>query len=212
MKFKKAFATILAVSMLFTSTACTSTTNIELEDKYIQLSETYNIVNKSTDNNIPESILHGLTRSPERAQIKVVDSMEFLPDKVLDLYESSNCKIIIIDDKKTNLDYDGRYYPVMNNIYVKKNSSLLDATVYHEIGHMYDYKYYTFRCLSETDEFMDIFESERMNFKTSHSEIEYFRASHEEYFAQAFAEFIKHPRRLKRYCPRTYDYINRYVN
>lgn len=207
MKFKKIFATILAASMLFTSTACTPS-----KDEYTQLSETYNIVNKSTNNNIPESLTHGIIRSPEKAQIKVVDSMEFLPDKVLDLYESSNCKITIIDDKKSNMDYDGRYYPFLNNIYVKKNSSLLESTVYHEIGHMYDFKYYTFKCLSETDEFIDIFESEKMNFKTSHSEIEYFRASHEEYFAQAFAEFIKHPRRLKRYCPRTYDYINKYVN
>lgn len=210
MKFKKIFATILAVSMLFT-TACTPS-KTESKDEYAQLSETYNIVNKSTNNNIPEAFMHGIIRSPEKAQDKVVDSMEFLPDKVLDLYESSNCKIIIIDDKKTNLDYDGRYFPFFNDIYVKKNSSLLDATVYHEIGHMYDFKYYTFKNLSETDEFMDIYESEKMNFKTSHSEIEYFRASNKEYFAQAFAEYVKHPRRLKRYCPRTYDYINKYVN
>jgi hypothetical protein len=211
MKFKKIFATVLAVSILFTSTACIPS-KTEPKDEYAQLSETYDIVNKSTNDNIPESFIHGIIRSPEKAQIKVVDSMEFLPDKVLDLYESSNCKIIIIDDKKNNMDYDGRYYPFLNNIYVKKNSALLDLTLYHEIGHMYDFKYYTFKCLSESDEFMDIFESERMNFKTFHSDLDYFRASHEEYFAQAFAEFVKHPRRLKRYCPRTYDYINKYVN
>lgn len=211
MKFKKIFATVLAVSILFTSTACTSS-KTEPKDEYAQLSETYDIVNKSTNDNIPESFIHGIIRSPEKAQIKVVDSMEFLPDKVLDLYESSNCKIIIIDDKKNNMGYDGRYYPFLNNIYVKKNSALLDLTLYHEIGHMYDFKYYTFKCLSESDEFIDIFESERMNFKTFHSDLDYFRASYEEYFAQAFAEYVKHPRRLKRYCPRTYDYINKYVN
>ena len=211
MKFKKIFATILAVSISFTSTACTAS-KTESKDEYTQLSETYDIVNKSTNDNIPESLIHGIIRSPEKAQIKVVDSMEFLPDKVLDLYESSNCKIIIIDDKKSNMGYDGRYYPFLNNIYVKKNSALLDLTLYHEIGHMYDFKYYTFKCLSESDEFMDIFESERMNFKTFHSDLDYFRASPEEYFAQAFAEYVKHPRRLKRYCPRTYDYINKYVN
>ena len=211
MKFKKIFATVLAVSILFTSTACTAS-KTESKDEYTQLSETYDIVNKSTNDNIPESLIHGIIRSPEKAQIKVVDSMEFLPDKVLDLYESSDCKIIIKDDKKSNMGYDGRFYPFLNNIYVKKNSALLDLTLYHEIGHMYDFRYYTFKCLSESDEFMDIFESERMNFKTFHSDLDYLRASPEEYFAQAFADFVKHPRRVKRYCPRTYDYINKYVN
>lgn len=211
MKFKKIFVTILAVSTFLTSTACILS-KPEPKDEYARLSETYDIVNKSTNTNIPEAYIHGIIRSPEKAQIKVVDSMEFLPDKVSDLYESSNCKIIIIDDKKNNMDYDGRYYPIFNNIYVKKNALLLDLTVYHEIGHMYDFKYHIFKRLSETDEFMEIFKSERMDFKTFHSEVDYFRASHKEYFAQAFAEYIKHPRRLKRYCPRTYDYINRYVN
>ena len=81
MKFKKIFATILAVSISFTSTACTAS-KTESKDEYTQLSETYDIVNKSTNDNIPESFIHGIIRSPEKAQIKVVDSMEFLPDKV----------------------------------------------------------------------------------------------------------------------------------
>ena len=85
-------------------------------------------------------------------------------------------------------------------------------TLYHEVGHFFDYKYYKYYSLSDSKEFQAIFYEERYNFKTNHSELWYFQETSREYFAQAFAEYILNPKRLQKNCPETYEFINYYIN
>jgi hypothetical protein len=212
---KKIVATITVLGILFTG--CSNTTDIGNYDNSVDIEDCdkycieHNIINLSTNNNIPESFL-GKVRNPKDAQEKVVEAFNNLPDHIEDFYMDENGTIIIIDDKSNNITWAGLYKPAVDEIKIKKNAYDIESVLYHEIGHMIDYKYETFKILSYTREFEDIFEEEKSNFIVDHSDPEYFRNNIKEYFAQAYSEYLIKPRRLKKHCPKTYEFIKQHID
>lgn len=189
---------------------CSTTKDIDINN----YNEYYNIENRTTDELLPEAFIYysSVPRTPEWANKDVIEAFDKLPDSVKELYLKRKCKIIIIDETLNELDIAGSYYPFYNDIYIKKCVNNLDMTLYHEVGHFFDYKYYKYYSLSDSKEFQAIFYEERYNFKTNHSELWYFQETSREYFAQAFAEYILNSKRLQKNCPETYDFINYYIN
>ena len=203
---KKIVATITILGILFTG--CSNTTDIEDYDEYCA---EHNIINLSTTDNIPESLL-GRIRHPEDAQEEVVEAFDNLPDHIEDFYMDENGTIIIVNDEHNNISWAGLYKPINDEIKIKKNAYDIESVLYHEIGHMIDFKYKTFKILSYTEEFKRIFEEERYNFKVDHSNSEYFMNNIKEYFAQAYSEYLTNPVRLKKHCPKTYEFIRYHID
>lgn len=199
----KLITIITILGITFSGCSNTKTTGIENYEEYC---EEHNIINLSTTDNTPES-LSGINRHPEDAQEKVVEAFDGLPDHIEDFYMDEHGKILIVDDESNNLSWAGQYTPRNDEIKIKKNSYDIKVVLYHEIGHMIDFKYKNFIVLSNTREFKEIYEEEKDNFKVDHSNPEYFRNNRQEYFAQAFSEYLINPERLKKNCPKTYEFI-----
>lgn len=78
----------------------------------------------------------------------------------------------------------------------------------HELGHFIDID-----CLSETEEFINIFYSEWENFKsTTCYKVDSFQIdaninTSNEYISSAFAEYMCYPEEMRKYCPLTYEYL-----
>ena len=121
---------------------CSTTKDIDINN----YNEYYNIENRTTDELLPEAFIYysSVPRTPEWANKDVIEAFDKLPDSVKELYLKRKCKIIIIDETLNELDIAGSYYPFYNDIYIKKCVNNLDMTLYHEIGHFFDYKYYKY--------------------------------------------------------------------
>ena len=104
-----------------------------------------------------------------------------------------------------SLDYDKEEF----------NYMIVRDTLIHELGHFFDYKE-GFK-LSESDEFKNIYDLESKKYmETTHYKVDNLGVylnidSSLEYFATAYACYIKYPEELKEKCPQTYEYIDNYM-
>lgn len=136
-----------------------------------------------------------------------------LPEVLKDKYETMDYEMVIVD-KIDQSDYGtvvGRIIHGTRIIMIKDNAGLARYTVFHEFGHLLDYRQLMID-YSSTNEFKDIYEEEKENFKTVYGGYEYAISTKEEYFASAFAEYMMNPDRLKSNTPRTYNYIEKCLN
>lgn len=89
-------------------------------------------------------------------------------------------------------------------IYLNNDSPNTERTLYHEIGHYIDDK-----CdfVNSTDGWDIIYKEEKENYPYLS---EYEKSAPDEYFAQAYSEYIRWPEELKLYCPKTYEMLKKY--
>lgn len=88
-------------------------------------------------------------------------------------------------------------------IWLDTNPQMIDNGVLHEIGHSLD----SYR-QSSTDEFIDIYYSEVDN----SGFIGHCKSNNQEYFAEAFQQYFVNGNELYERCPRTYMFIDAFVN
>ena len=133
-----------------------------------------------------------------------------LPTNVLKLIDKYNCKIEIV----SNLSYScasskcaGSYLSQEKIIQIKHDTNYLEDVFYHEVGHMFDdlVLFNKDVLISSYGLFEHIYNKEYMNFKCI--SYNYCTRDTKEYFAQAFAEFMLNPSRLKKNTPYTYKFI-----
>ena len=95
------------------------------------------------------------------------------------------------------------------------NKIVLKDNLYHELGHMVDC--YWFFTLSQSKEFISIYNEEMNSIRNTNSykidnlSIDANINNPNEYFAQAFACYFTHPNELLSNCPKTYSYIDDYM-
>ena len=126
------------------------------------------------------------------------------------IYDSMDNYAIYVEGSK-HLDS----YPDVSSGYTidELNSIIVKDTFIHEVGHFIDIKMYDF--ISERSEFANIYLAEVNNFMNT---IEYkvnvlgvyqnIDCSHE-YFATAFAGYFCDNDNLKKYCPLTFEFMER---
>lgn len=115
---------------------------------------------------------------------------------------------------------DANYYKKFNDINKEYdvdtfNYLVINDTLIHELGHFFDLAY-DFK-LSKSLEFGEIYYAEvnsfinTTEFKVDNLGVGENIRSANEYFATAYASYIKYPEELKELCPRTYEYIDNYM-
>ncbi len=98
------------------------------------------------------------------------------------------------------------------NSYSNKKLSMdyAKCTLIHELGHAYDYN---MGWISNNKDFKNIYKKEKNKFKkTSYYKYPMGKIisninNVEEYFASAFTVYVRAPKDLKKYCPKTYNYF-----
>ena len=87
---------------------------------------------------------------------------------------------------------------IMNDL-----SNIQDGTVEHEFGHYLDS---LFDDISEKEFFNSNYLEEYESFKSNIESSNYYD-NNVEYFAESFSKYLTEPKELKKYCPKTYDFI-----
>ena len=136
---------------------------------------------------------------------RVWDTYNELPTKVKDMFEDNGYRIYVVSSIDNDEYILGQTRFMSRTILIKNTGPFVERTVFHEFGHLLDDEL-AFSFISESDMFIDIYNSEKGNFKVDNN-YDYFISSHLEYFASAFSEYMIRPARLKRNTPRTYDFI-----
>ena len=83
-------------------------------------------------------------------------------------------------------------------------TSYLDSTLLHEVGHAIDYILGKGNFVSEDKEFLSVYEEEKDIFFSSN---DYVKNSSKEYFAESYVLFCNSPYNLKTEAPKTYEYF-----
>lgn len=170
-------------------------------DNYIKDNNITNIeISEIIDKNIPTDIQNDLNYY----LIK-------LPD-VHSLLKASNWKIYTTTEDLNAIYFDGAYSYVngitryyQKEIYltehIYQDKYIFQETVLHEIGHAIDCEL----SITETKEWENIYieEKEKANFMR-----EYGKSNIKEYFAESFYHYLTNQKKLKKYCPKTYQYID----
>lgn len=103
-------------------------------------------------------------------------------------------------------------------IFIKEenNRQFIEDVFYHECGHVLIIEAINNDMMKDEKfnfEFTEIFYEEREDFIAYGNEHdEYFKNSNFEYFAQSFSEYLLRPERLKENTPKTYEFMNKFVN
>lgn len=84
------------------------------------------------------------------------------------------------------------------------NREVAESAVIHEVGHFIDYEE---NRISESEEFVNIYESEKDAYCEYRFTAEHNTSESNEYFAEAFLSCVCDPVGMKNACPQTYAYI-----
>lgn len=134
-----------------------------------------------------------------------------LPEVVKRLFVNTDCTLTEVDYDEDNPKRAGMF--ICNNtvhyyaIEIVRGEFCINKenVVYHEFGHLLDYGYNEcFR--SDSKIFREIYEVEKGAFVVDDN-YEYVTSNPQEYFAEAFAEYMTNPDRLRDNTPMTYSYI-----
>ena len=151
---------------------------------------------------------------------KVIEQLELLPEEISKklagwtIY-ADNKKLYEIADE--NGEYNGTPIEYLGGISFKQskviflNEEYVDTSLLHEIGHAINSEY---GFLSDTEEFKNIYESEKYNFDcyVGDGDEEHCIKNTSEYFAEAFHQYLLAADLLKEDCPATYNYIDSFLN
>ena len=145
---------------------------------------------------------------------KVWDAYDKLPDNVKEMLDDESYSIYVVDPLESTVEGYitlGRTFFRFGVIQISNKDIWVERTTLHEVGHVIDDES-AFTFISRSNEFKEIYQEEKENFKyvvvDNH---EYFISSEIEYFAQAFSEYMINPEGLKMFTPRTYEFIDRCV-
>lgn len=144
-----------------------------------------------------------------------------VPQNIKDLLMDSGWKIIISESDITtrfnspfdisgitvSTIIDDKYIWGSGRIYFENNFKQIKHSLLHEIGHAVDA---TYDCLSSSEEWLNIYEIEKSNFKNSSGLDDlYLTSSPNEYFAAVFNEFLKDGYTLQKNTPESYAYMSK---
>ena len=182
-------------------------------------------------NNVNASVRWNYVRSPKyKAELK--KEYNKIPEVARKVYDENNLKITIYGYNRYK-SYAGLYngnvfiesYNVSwlrsfyrrKGVYSKlsgKNLSInyAKSTLIHELGHAFDYDSGK---LSAKNEFKEVYKLEKNKFTKSAyykypmGKIKANVSNAQEYFASTFDAYVRNPKDLKKYCPKTYVYFRK---
>ena len=137
-----------------------------------------------------------------------------LPAKIKRIFFNNNYKLRIEQDLSFGeasglCDYNQRL--ILLNCHDYRTSNRIDDTLCHELGHMIDYNYKTHKFISNSPQFKAIYNREKLGFNVDYL-YDYVTRDPQEYFAQAFSEYIRNPWTLKSCSPKTYEFMKNYID
>lgn len=144
---------------------------------------------------------------------KLIETLKVVPDKILQDFNKDGFEIILTDVNISEKYYKGKVIGIISGlfveedkkIYISRKSNYINYATIHEIGHYFDFKN---NWSSVSKEFINIYESEKEKLKTVSCD-DHYKSNSKEFFATSFKEFLKNPKRLKKYTPLTYEYIKK---
>ena len=135
-----------------------------------------------------------------------------LPHNVKELLQDTNYRIYVVDLINGDENILGQTTYGLKIIEIRDFNYDVERTTLHECGHVLDDESNIF-FISGTKEFKKIFEEEQVAFyDVVEDNYSYYVSDTKEYFAQAFAEYILQPEKLKLYTPKTYMFIKNCIN
>lgn len=158
----------------------------------------------------------------EETTAEVTEQLSLLTKEISLKLAESDWKIYVSNEKlyeiaDENGEYEGAPVKYIGGITFKQskviflNEEYVSTSLLHEIGHAINDEY---GFLSDTEEFKNIYESEKENFDcyVGDGDEEHCIKNTSEYFAEAFHQYLLAADLLKEDCPATYNYIDSFLN
>lgn len=160
--------------------------------KATKLNIAKSLIKMSKNKRLNKSLVAYVNKVPRKV-LKSIKSLDYTIELKSDVgkkYKMRNiCGLTLLDEKR---------------ILIQSKRYKFRKTVVHEIAHAYDD--YLGR-VSHSDKFQQIYNNEVDKFKVHDYISTHYKDNVDEYFAEAFQEYIYHREQLKRNVPQTYKYI-----
>ncbi len=156
---------------------------------------------------LPEYLKIG-TDVTETQIFEILRGWNNIPNGLKERFLQQGWKICLTNSREWRNDEHGRYVAgfITNKseeILIKASLKDLDMTLYHEFGHyMYILSYNGF-----IRNFYNVYLKEKNIYFSIYND-DYGISNAEEYFAQIFAHYIKHPEQIKSKLPKSFDIID----
>lgn len=146
---------------------------------------------------------------------KSIDILKGVSLDLLKRFDSMGIKIYITSGEAEDLyvslmgesideSISGIFVWNISKPFIIVETSYLDSTLLHEVGHAIDYILGKGNFVSEDKEFLSVYEEEKDIFFSSN---DYVKNSSKEYFAESYVLFCNSPYNLKTEAPKTYEYF-----
>lgn len=141
-------------------------------------------------------------------------ALDNIPKSLISLFYENGGMVNVTNEKHESaytyendvikFEVAGFYRHKSNEIYIMNYiDSIQYGTVEHEFGHYLDF---LFDVISEKQLFTTIYLEEYHNFK-EHIKSDNYYDNNKEYFAESFSTYTTNPKKLKKYCPKTYLFL-----
>lgn len=193
----------------------------ELKDKYGDLFNEIQAEHKAQEEEVSEPTESSLvtdtytsdgfiSMSVDESLIGVAQTyVDKVPSKVFNAISSIGYQMKLVDDPAKEVGYDkvwcGVTSPTTKTIYIQAKESKFRRAIVHEIGHAFcDY----LGNVALGEAFTAIYNEEANNLVVHDYMTDYhFKENAQEYFAEAFQEYVYHPSELQSNAPKTYEFV-----
>lgn len=144
----------------------------------------------------------------------LIMALKKVPAKISRLFFNKGYRLIAVTNDKLGYHVAGRCNYNKRTIELACDvSNKYDRTMYHELGHMIDLNYDNNTFISNSAQFLTIYNKEKRHLIYLQEDMyEYCIRDSQEYFAESFAEYMESGFELKRNAPKTYEFIKDYIN
>lgn len=149
---------------------------------------------------------------------KLNNKLSLVPSNIMAKFKEEKWIIKMTDKNIGDLFFNGAKgicgatSTPIKSIYIANTNHAINAAIIHEFGHYLDYYNYD-SISSETDEFNNIYNTERYNVKGYFSDVNNSDISDvHEYFATCFYCYIMYGNQLQAIAPNSYSYIINKIN
>lgn len=154
--------------------------------------------------------------APQKEVREIENKLKNIPQWIIESHSENGGKLFLKTNEFPKSDFTeygeshrvlGTYNCKTKHIIILNDKTTMESTLYHEYGHYID----SIFMITEEQEFTDIFTEEKEKYFAKVEKSKYHISCKDEYFAGAFSQYIINEKKLKKYCPMTYNIIKKYV-
>lgn len=145
--------------------------------------------------------------------------MSKVPQNIFNFIFSNGWNIYLTDENLAQTEFNGIYKSIMGatilttkTIKIEDRKNAIKEALFHELGHAIDWYNGSIKCnYCNSDEFINIFNAERISSLSLSGTSQHTISGIHEYFAECINQYLSNTENFKKICPLSYTYVSNII-